>query len=42
MDLVNERDADGTIINAVPTFDYIKNKAIEEEYRKGQLILAEK
>jgi hypothetical protein len=37
MDLVNERDADGTITKAAPTFDYIENKAIEEEHRKGQL-----
>jgi hypothetical protein len=25
------------IIKAAPTFDYIENKAIEEEHRKGQL-----
>ncbi|KAJ5743408.1 hypothetical protein N7533_010510 [Penicillium manginii] len=37
MDLVNERDANGNVTKAVPTFDYIENKAIEEEYRKGQL-----
>lgn len=37
MDLVNDRDADGNVINAAPTFDYIENKAIEEEHRKGQL-----
>ncbi|KAK2730927.1 hypothetical protein FQN57_003788, partial [Myotisia sp. PD_48] len=37
MDLVNERDADGTIIKAAPSFDYIENKAIEEEHRKSQL-----
>ncbi|KAJ5829151.1 uncharacterized protein N7525_007404 [Penicillium rubens] len=37
MDLVNERDADGNITKAAPTFDYIENKAIEEEHRKGQL-----
>ncbi|KAJ5931193.1 hypothetical protein N7516_005682 [Penicillium verrucosum] len=37
MDLVNERDANGSIIKAAPTFDYIENKAIEEEHRKGQL-----
>ncbi|KAI3056906.1 hypothetical protein CBS147353_11111 [Aspergillus niger] len=37
MDLVNERDANGTITKAAPTFDYIENKAIEEEHRKGQL-----
>jgi len=37
MDLVNERDADGRITKAAPTFDYIENKAIEEEHRKGQL-----
>ncbi|KAJ5202875.1 hypothetical protein N7449_004954 [Penicillium cf. viridicatum] len=37
IDLVNERDANGSIIKAAPTFDYIENKAIEEEHRKGQL-----
>ena len=37
MDLVNDRDADGNIIKAAPTFDYIEGKAIEEEHRKGQL-----
>ena len=37
MDLVNERDVDGNIVKAAPTFDYIENKAIEEEHRKGQL-----
>ena len=37
MDLVNERDANGNITKAAPTFDYIENKAIEEEHRKGQL-----
>lgn len=37
MNLVNDRDADGNIIKAAPTFDYIENKAIEEEHRKGQL-----
>lgn len=37
MDLVNERDANGNITRAAPTFDYIENKAIEEEHRKGQL-----
>ncbi|KAH7111057.1 hypothetical protein B0J11DRAFT_585929 [Dendryphion nanum] len=37
MDLVNDRDADGNIMNAAPTFDYIENKAIEEEHRRGQL-----
>jgi hypothetical protein len=37
MDLVNERDANSTIMKAAPTFDYIENKAIEEEHRKGQL-----
>ncbi|EKG09467.1 Integrase catalytic core [Macrophomina phaseolina MS6] len=37
MDLVNDRDADGNIARAAPTFDYIENKAIEEEHRKGQL-----
>lgn len=37
MDLVNDRDADGNILKAAPTFDYIENKAIEEEHRKGQL-----
>ncbi|KAJ5749456.1 hypothetical protein N7533_006484 [Penicillium manginii] len=30
-------DANGNVTKAVPTFDYIENKAIEEEYRKGQL-----
>jgi hypothetical protein len=37
MDLVNDRDSDGNIVKAAPTFDYIENKAIEEEHRKGQL-----
>ncbi|OQD61639.1 hypothetical protein PENPOL_c016G04956 [Penicillium polonicum] len=37
MDLVNERDTNGIITKAAPTFDYIENKAIEEEHRKGQL-----
>ncbi|KAI9045749.1 uncharacterized protein KD926_007050 [Aspergillus affinis] len=37
MDLVNERDQNGNITKAAPTFDYIENKAIEEEHRKGQL-----
>ncbi|XRM42623.1 hypothetical protein ABZX51_005833 [Aspergillus tubingensis] len=37
MDLVNERDDNGNITKAAPTFDYIENKAIEEEHRKGQL-----
>ncbi|KAJ5283470.1 hypothetical protein N7505_001450 [Penicillium chrysogenum] len=37
MDLVNERDENGNITKAAPTFDYIENKAIEEEHRKGQL-----
>jgi hypothetical protein len=37
IDLVNERDANGTIIKAAPTFNYIENKAIKEEHRKGQL-----
>ena len=37
MDLVNERDPDGNITNAAPSFDYIENKAIEEEHRKTQL-----
>ncbi|KAE8420441.1 hypothetical protein BDV36DRAFT_293328 [Aspergillus pseudocaelatus] len=36
MDLVNERDANSNITKAAPTFDYIENKAIEEEHRKGQ------
>ncbi|KAJ6118985.1 hypothetical protein N7471_013605 [Penicillium samsonianum] len=36
MDLVNERDANGNITKAAPTFDYIENKAIEEKLRKGQ------
>lgn len=35
--LVNDRDADGNIIKAAVTFDYIENKAIEEEHRKEQL-----
>jgi hypothetical protein len=37
MDLVNERDANGNVTKAAPTFDYIENKAVEEEHRKGQL-----
>ncbi|KAJ5654904.1 hypothetical protein N7490_001907 [Penicillium lividum] len=37
MDLVNERDTNGNVTKAAPTFDYIENKAIEEEHRKGQL-----
>ncbi|EDN03770.1 hypothetical protein HCAG_01635 [Histoplasma mississippiense (nom. inval.)] len=37
MDLVNERDPNGTVTKAAPSFDYIENKAIEEEHRKGQL-----
>jgi hypothetical protein len=37
IDLVNERDEDGNIIKAAPTFDHIENRAIEEEHRKGQL-----
>jgi hypothetical protein len=37
MDLINERDKNGDITRAAPTFDYIKNKAIKEEHRKGQL-----
>jgi hypothetical protein len=37
MDLVNERDANGNVTKAAPTFDYIENKAMEEEHRKGQL-----
>jgi hypothetical protein len=37
MDIVNDRDEDGNITKAAPTFDYIENKAIEEEHRKGQL-----
>jgi hypothetical protein len=35
--LFNDLDADGNIIKAAPTFDYIENKAIEEEHRKGKL-----
>lgn len=35
MDLVNKRDANGNITKAAPTFDYVENKAIEEEHRKG-------
>ncbi|KAJ6050692.1 uncharacterized protein N7446_010801 [Penicillium canescens] len=34
---LNDRDEDGNITKAAPTFDYIENKAIEEEHRKGQL-----
>ncbi|KAJ6047281.1 uncharacterized protein N7446_012115 [Penicillium canescens] len=30
-------DENGNITKAAPTFDYIENKAIEEEHRKGQL-----
>lgn len=37
MDLVNERDENGNITRAGPTFDYIENKTIEGEHRKGQL-----
>jgi hypothetical protein len=37
MDIVNDRDEDGNITNAAPIFDYIENKAIKEEHRKGQL-----
>ncbi|KAJ5593542.1 hypothetical protein N7537_010446 [Penicillium hordei] len=37
MDLFNERDANGNVTKAAPTFDYIENKAIAEEHRKGQL-----
>ncbi|CAG9955910.1 unnamed protein product [Clonostachys rosea f. rosea IK726] len=37
MDFVNDRDADGNVVKAAPTFDYIENRAIEEEHRKGQL-----
>ncbi|KAJ5111782.1 hypothetical protein NUU61_001412 [Penicillium alfredii] len=37
MDIVNDRDESGNVTKAAPTFDYIENKAIEEEYRKGQL-----
>jgi hypothetical protein len=37
MDIVNDRDENGNITKAAPTFDYIENKAIEEEHRKGQL-----
>lgn len=37
IDLINERDVNGNITKAAPIFDYIENKAIEEEYRKGQL-----
>jgi hypothetical protein len=35
IDLINKRDANRNITKAAPTFDYIENKAIEEEYRKG-------
>ncbi|THC95891.1 hypothetical protein EYZ11_004622 [Aspergillus tanneri] len=34
IDLVNERDANGNITRAAPTFDYIENKEIEEEHRR--------
>lgn len=37
MDIASDRDEDGNITKAAPTFDYIENKAIEEEHRKGQL-----
>ncbi|OJD10622.1 hypothetical protein AJ78_08417 [Emergomyces pasteurianus Ep9510] len=37
IDLVNERDENGTVTKAAPSFDYIENKAIEEEHRKAQL-----
>ncbi|KAJ5481389.1 hypothetical protein N7475_000201 [Penicillium sp. IBT 31633x] len=37
MDIVNDRDENGHITKAAPTFDYIENKAIEEDHRKGQL-----
>jgi hypothetical protein len=37
MDIVNDRDEDGNVTKAAPSFDYIENKAIEEEHRKGQL-----
>ncbi|KAJ6016530.1 hypothetical protein N7540_011121 [Penicillium herquei] len=37
MDLVNDRDTNGNVTKAAPTFDYIENKAIEEEHRKEQL-----
>jgi hypothetical protein len=37
MDIVNNRDENGNITKAAPIFDYIKNKAIKEEHRKGQL-----
>ncbi|KAJ5296227.1 uncharacterized protein N7443_007120 [Penicillium atrosanguineum] len=37
VDLVNERDANRNVTKAAPTFDYIENKAIQEEHRKGQL-----
>jgi hypothetical protein len=37
MDIVNKRDEKGNIIKAAPMFDYVENKAIEEEHRKGQL-----
>lgn len=36
MGLVNVRDENGSITRAAPTFDYIENKAIEEEHQKGQ------
>jgi hypothetical protein len=36
-DIVNDRDENGNITKTAPTFDYIENKAIEEEHRKGQL-----
>ncbi|RAO71520.1 uncharacterized protein BHQ10_007532 [Talaromyces amestolkiae] len=37
MNIVNERDENGNITKAAPTFDSIESKAIEEEHRKGQL-----
>jgi hypothetical protein len=36
-DIVNVRDKAGNITTVRPTFDSIKNKAIEEKHRKGQL-----
>lgn len=38
MNIVNERDENGRVIIAALKFDYIENKAIEEEHRKGQLL----
>lgn len=37
MCLVNETDESGRIITAASSFDFIENKAIEEEHRKSQL-----